>query len=58
MMDESWRAASLSRGGMPIRCASGNRAGTRRRDVYNDERVEIVIAEPVYRVRRADLRPG
>ena len=57
-MDESWRAASLSRGGMPIRCASGNRAGTRRRDVYNDERVEIVIAEPVYRVRRADLRPG
>jgi len=29
-----------------------------RRDVVDGEHVEIVIAERVYRVRRAELRPG
>jgi hypothetical protein len=35
-----------------------DRAGTYRRDVGDGEHVEIVIAERVYRVRRAELRPG
>ena len=32
--------------------------GTYRRDAGDGEHVEIVIAERVYRVRRAELRPG
>ena len=35
-----------------------DRAGTYRRDVGDGEHVEIVIAERVYRVRRAELRAG
>jgi hypothetical protein len=35
-----------------------DRAGTFRRDTGDGEHVEIVIAERVYRVRRAELRPG
>ena len=35
-----------------------DRAGSYRRDVGDGEHVEIVIAERVYRVRRAELRPG
>jgi hypothetical protein len=34
-----------------------DRAGLYRRDV-DDEHAEVVIAERVYRVRRAELRPG
>jgi hypothetical protein len=35
-----------------------DRAGTYRRDTGDGEHVEIVIAERVYRVRRAELRQG
>ena len=35
-----------------------DRAGTYRRDAGDGEHVEIVIAERVYRVRRAELRQG
>jgi len=35
-----------------------DRAGTYRRDVGDEEHVEIGIAERVYRVRRGELRPG
>jgi len=35
-----------------------DRAGTYRRAADDGEHVEIVIAERVYRVRRAELRPG
>jgi len=34
------------------------RAGTYRRDTGDGEHVEIVMAERVYRVRRAELRQG
>jgi hypothetical protein len=34
------------------------RAGGYRRDVEDGEHAEIVVAERVYRVRRAELRPG
>ena len=34
-----------------------DRAGVYRRDI-DEEHAEIVIAERVYRVRRAELRPG
>jgi hypothetical protein len=35
-----------------------DRAGIYRRDSGDGEHVEIVIAERVYRARRAELRPG
>jgi len=35
-----------------------DRAGIYRRDTGDGEHVEIVIAERVYRVRRAELRQG
>ena len=35
-----------------------DRAGTHRRDTGDGEHVEIVIAERVYRVRRAELQQG
>jgi hypothetical protein len=35
-----------------------DRAGTHRRDDGDGEHVEIIIAERVYRVRRAELRQG
>ena len=44
------------RGEQATGCAG--RAGTCRRDVGDGEHVEIVIAERVYRVRRAELRAG
>jgi hypothetical protein len=35
-----------------------DRAGVYRRDIEDGEHAEIVLAERVYRVRRAELRPG
>lgn len=35
-----------------------DRPGVYRRDVEDGEHAEIVLAERVYRVRRAELRPG
>ncbi len=35
-----------------------DRAGTYHRDVGDGQNVEIMIGDRVYRVRRAELRPG
>ena len=59
---------SRSAGALPVRIEVPWRAGDRvrwrdragvfRRDVEDGEHAEIVLAERVWRVRRAELRPG